>query len=825
MQYRLGSGTWMPVDPGQDVAMDATSHIFTGLAAGRYHARVRSVGYSVSDTSDWVETSSRVQVDVRTVRIDDEIRVNRNAAVLLGCTNLDLDPDNDTCMMFNLEVQFQGVIDRTRDLEFALTDAPDHGRVTRSGDDPGALSVGETASWEHAEEAQWSYYHHDLAMDFFGTLPTNADVDATMDSFQFSFEGTTYTVNLVINQPPAVMDTPSTPGPFTRGTEQTFDVASDFTDPNTGDTLTYALGTVMVGSESTTAVTISGSTVTIDATAPAGTYTIPVEASDSGDDHGDLLTVTHTYMVMVTDTAAPMLESAVVNGDMLTLIYDEPLDDSSVPDKSAFTLAGTAVTVNAVAISGSMVTLTLSADVSAGGAVTVSYTKPDMNPLQDVVGNDAANFTPQMLFPPPPTGLTATADSPGELAVSWTAPSPAPTGGYRVQYSDDGSNWEPADPGQDVAAATTTHTFTGLAAGRYHARARAVYSGGDTSPWVETSSRVQVDVRTVRIDSEIRVNRNDLVRLGCTETGLDPDNDTCMMFNLEVQFQGVIDRTRGLEFALTDAPDHGHVNNANVDDLKPLLVGETVLWLDVQVAFWVYYHHDDAMRVLGIPPPSGADEDATTDSFQFSFEGTTYTVNLVINQPPAVAGTPSAGPFTAGTTATFDVAPDFTDPNSDTLTYALGTVAGPTTTAVDIDGSTVTIDATATVGEYTIPVTASDGEGLSVTHTYTVTVTTTDTRAPVFDSAVVNGNLLVLTYDEALDGGSVPAGGDFSIGGVPSVSVNTVAISGMMVTLTLSQAVTSGDTVTVSYTKPGTNPLRDAAGNESVGLTNAAGDE
>ena len=33
-------------------------------------------------------------------------------------------------------------------------------------------------------------------------FPPNADVDATTDSFQFTFEGTTYTVNLVIEQPP-----------------------------------------------------------------------------------------------------------------------------------------------------------------------------------------------------------------------------------------------------------------------------------------------------------------------------------------------------------------------------------------------------------------------------------------------------------------------------------------------------------------------------------------------------------------------------------------------------------------------------------------------
>ena len=90
---------------------------------------------------------------------------------------------------------------------------------------------------------------------------------------------------------------------------------------------------------------------------------------------------------------------------------------------------------------------------------------------------------------------------------------------------------------------------------------------------------------------------------------------------------------------------------------------------------------------------------------------------------------------------------------------------------------------------------------------------------PTLSTATVNGNTLVLTYNEALDTASVPAGGDFMIGGVTSVSVNTVAISGMMVTLTLSQAVTSGDTVTVTYTAPTTNRLQDVAGNAAANLT------
>ena len=43
--------------------------------------------------------------------------------------------------------------------------------------------------------------------------------------------------------------------------------------------------------------------------------------------------------------------------------------------------------------------------------------------------------------------------------------------------------------------------------------------------------------------------------------------------------------------------------------------------------------------------------------------------------------------------------------------------------------------------------------------------------------------------------------------------MDTVAISGSAVTLTLASAFRPGDTLTVSYTKPGTNPIKDASSN------------
>ena len=91
---------------------------------------------------------------------------------------------------------------------------------------------------------------------------------------------------------------------------------------------------------------------------------------------------------------------------------------------------------------------------------------------------------------------------------------------------------------------------------------------------------------------------------------------------------------------------------------------------------------------------------------------------------------------------------------------------------------------------------------------------------PAFSSAAVDGASLTLTYGEALDGGSRPAPGDFTVEVDGSGrSVSAVSVRGSVVTLTLDPAVEHGDTgIRVSYS-PGTRPIRDAVGNDALGLS------
>ena len=73
---------------------------------------------------------------------------------------------------------------------------------------------------------------------------------------------------------------------------------------------------------------------------------------------------------------APVLVDVSVQGDQLTLTYDEPLDETSVPTTGSFTVMvdGANRTVSKVEVKGKKVTLTLESAVAPGEDVTLSYT-------------------------------------------------------------------------------------------------------------------------------------------------------------------------------------------------------------------------------------------------------------------------------------------------------------------------------------------------------------------------------------------------------------------------------------------------------------------
>ena len=124
----------------------------------------------------------------------------------------------------------------------------------------------------------------------------------------------------------------------------------------------------------------------------------------------------------------------------------------------------------------------------------------------------------------------------------------------------------------------------------------------------------------------------------------------------------------------------------------------------------------------------------------------------------------------------------------------------------------------------TIKDATDSGTSLDATLTHTVVAADSnhavDGVTPTLQTAVVDGTEVTLTYDEALDETSKPAAGAFAVtAGGETLSVNSVAVDGAVVTLTLGAHAVGGQVVLLGYT-PGRSPLQDPSGNAVDALTN-----
>ena len=124
--------------------------------------------------------------------------------------------------------------------------------------------------------------------------------------------------------------------------------------------------------------------------------------------------------------------------------------------------------------------------------------------------------------------------------------------------------------------------------------------------------------------------------------------------------------------------------------------------------------------------------------------------------------------------------------------------------------------------EYAVRVMARKGDAES-TPSGEVAATPQETEPPAPSSASVDGATLTILFDEPLDPGETPAKSAFAVTARDvGWGVETVAVSGSGVTITLAAAVCAGDAVSVGYTAPGgasSARLQDLAGNAAASFS------
>ena len=551
------------------------------------------------------------------------------------------------------------------------------------------------------------------------------------------------------------------------------------------------------------------------------------------------------------DGVNPALASAAVNGAALTLTYGEALDESSTPatDDFTVTVAGNGRTVTHVSVSGRVVTLTLASAVAHDQTVTVSYS-PETNPIRDAADNAAAGLSNRSVTNNTPDTTTPTVSTveissdPGsdriyapedEIQATVTFSEPVnvegtprlmlkvgdrnrPAGyldgtgtmklvfGYEVAKGDEDTDGVSIDANSlSLNGGTIQDGSKNPAVLDHEAVAQqAGHKVDGAGPDLAVTGGAVVNGTTLRLTFGERLDGSSIPQASAfTVTGGDTSRTVT-----DVALSG-----SAVLLTVDPAVEHGETGirvsytvptGTGASPLQDVLGNDVDRLSNVPVTNKTPDTTSPIVSKLEITSDPGTDRTyAAEDEIRVTV---TFSETVEVTGRPQltlkVGGQNRTANYQSGTEAALVFAYEVADgdEDSDGVSIEAGRIA--------LNGGTIEDEADNDA--------VLDHEAVATQAGHKV-----DGVRPELSSAAVDEAALTLTYGEALDPGSRPAAGDFTVEVDGSGrSVSGVSVSGSVVTLTLNPAVEHGDTgIRVSYS-PGTNPIRDAVGNEAQGLSN-----
>ena len=581
------------------------------------------------------------------------------------------------------------------------------------------------------------------------------------------------------------------------------------------------------------------------------------------------------------DVTAPILRTATVAGSTLTLNWNEPLDTTSVPATSAFAVNvnGTQRGITGVAVAADVVSLSLGTAAKAGDAVTVGYTPPagaGANPLRDVAENNAAALSDrgvanETVVEIVSIALTSDPGSDGVYTYGKRDGSTRETIEATVTFSENVT--VTGTPGVDAGLRTGLallsspdgphrlgyHSGSGTASLKF----RATVEKGDSNPKGISipAGEIELNGGTIRSGSghdAVLAHEGLAAQPGHRVDGVPPTLASAVVNGnaVTLTFNEALDETKvptpGDGFTLWSSPttyEDGALGLSEMPVSGIAVRGTTVtLTLATPVA-------SDALVQVSYTAPDGESSAAVTDAA--GNEARNFYMRSIDNVSPgpgaahvtAIALASSPGPYGAyGIGDAIDVRVTYSE------SVTVDTANGTPTLIIDIGNVLRLAPYSAGSGtqeltfRYTVREGNADTDGVSIppggihlnggmivaSSSGAAAATRTpelaaqsghlvETQRPTLSSATVDGDALTLTFSEALDGDSEPPASSFAVTVVGSArTVDAVAVSGSTVTLTLSSAVVSGETVTVGYTVPADASVprvRNTLGNDATAFS------
>ena len=521
--------------------------------------------------------------------------------------------------------------------------------------------------------------------------------------------------------------------------------------------------------------------------------------------------------VTVSANLPPTLVSAAVDGTSLVLTYHEDLDTGSTPAASAYavTVAGTAVTVSGVSVSGKTVTLTLAQAATTGQTVTVSYTVPTSNPVQDESGLDAPAFGATDYTVLNYTGVTNFAPTVAKEIEDQVARAGTP-----FSFTFPADTFEDTD-GDPLTYTATKGDDTPLPGWLVFVGVSRAFVGEPKAEHVGTLTvKVTASDGTDSIDDAFDI----VVRAALTPP---PTSGTEVPTDWALTPSGL---SAGEKFRLIFASSTKR--NAESTDIVDY---NTFVQERAAAGHGAIQAYSSGFRVVGCTE----EVDATVNT---ATTGTGVPIYwLGGNQVADDYADFYDGDWDdeANPTDESGSARNLSDTNNNPFTGCQDD--GTEAFTSGLDSRALGAGELAMVGKPNSADTSVDPGPIGSNEAHLsnlnrpfyglseVFEVLIDTTAPSATSATVNGKRLVLTFDETLAAAAHLANGAFEVNRTPpggSEEAVTLAgaptISGAKVTLTLAAAVAPGDAVTVRYAKPTTgtdNRLEDASGNEVASFT------
>jgi len=623
-------------------------------------------------------------------------------------------------------------------------------------------------------------------------------------------------------------------------------LASAFTLTGTSATVTSV---TVNATQKTISLTLSAAVASNDVLSLS--YTDPSSGNDvnaiqdiAGNDAASI--VQRAVSNTTADTLAPVFATASVNGNTLVMTYTDnsALDTSQLPLATAFSLSGTSATVTSVTVNAEQktVSLTLSAEVTSNDVLSLSYTDPssgnDVNAIQDIAGNDALSITQTSV-----TNNTV-ADTVAPSFVAAVVNGVLLTLSYTDSHSLDSSH----------APLASAFTLTGTSA-------------------TVTSVTVNAEQKTISLTLSAAVTSNDVLSLSYTDPSSGNDvnaiqdiagNDAASIVQRAVSnttadtlapvFATASVNGNTLVMTYTDGSvlDASHVPLATAFTLTGTSATVTSVTVNaeqktISLTLSAEVTSNDVLSLSYTDPSAGNDINAIQDiagNDALSITPTSVTNNTVADTvaPSFVAAVVNGALLTLSYTDSHSLDSSHA-PLASAFTLT-GTSATVTSVTVNAEQKTISLTLSAAVTSndvlslsYTDPSSGNDvnaiqdiaGNDAASIVQRAVSNTTADTLAPVFATASVNGNTLVMTYTDGsvLDASHVPLATAFTLTGT-SATVTSVTVNATQktVSLTLSAAVTSNDVLSISYTDPSAgndvNAIQDAYGNDALSIATQA---